>query len=153
MEPIVGCGHLRINKLDKILSFVTPDLALVDSRSVCGIEHLHQAASLSLTAHDNGYNLSNDKSTEVLLYLTAQRQISKALKFAGITKDTRSIGWVSYGNISSDFWNIVDKDSSVISVSNFDFSKFAKDVNNNFDSNLKQKILMTRTATLPTQAR
>jgi len=153
VEPIVGCGHLRINKLDKILSFVTPDLALVDSRSVCGIEHLHQAASLSLTAHDNGYNLSNDKSTEVLLYLTAQRQISKALKFAGITKDTRSIGWVSYGNISSDFWNIVDKDSSVISVSNFDFSKFAKDVNNNFDSNLKQKILMTRTATLPTQAR
>jgi len=153
VEPIVGCGHLKINDLDEILSFVTPDLALVDSRSVCGIEHLHQAASLSLTAHDNGYNLSNDKSTEVLLYLTAQRQISKALKFAGITKDTRSIGWVSYGNISSDFWNIVDKDSSVISVSNFDFSKFAKDVNNNFDSNLKQKILMTRTATLPTQAR
>ena len=153
MEPIVGCGHLRINKLDKILSFVTPDLALVDSRCVCGIEHLHQAAILSLAAHTNGYNLSNDKSTEVLLYLTAQRQISKALKFAGITKDTRSIGWVSYGNISSDFWNIVDKDSSVISVSNFDFSKFAKDVNNNFDSNLKQKILMTRTATLPTQAR
>jgi len=153
VEPIVGCGHLRINKLDKILSFVTPDLALVDSRCVCGIEHLHQAAILSLAAHTNGYNLSNDKSTEVLLYLTAQRQISKALKFAGITKDTRSIGWVSYGNISSDFWNIVDKDSSVISVSNFDFSKFAKDVNNNFDSNLKQKILMTRTATLPTQAR
>ncbi len=153
MEPIVGCGHLKINKLDKILSFVTPDLALVDSRSVCGIEHLHQAARLSLAAHNNSYNLSNDKSTEVLLYLTAQRQISKALKFAGINGSTKSIGWVSYDNLSSDFLDIVDKDDSVISVSNFDFSKFAKDVNNNFDSNLKQKILMTRTATLPTQAR
>ena len=114
---------------------------------------LHQAANLSLSAHTNGYNLSNDKSTEVLLYLTAQRQISKALEFAGITEDTKSIGWVSYGNISSDFLGIIDKDNSVISVSNFDFSKFAKDVNNKFDNNLKQKIVMTRTATLPTQTR
>lgn len=153
MEPIVGCGHLKINNLDEILSFVTSDLALVDSRSVCGIEHLHQAANLSLSAHTNGYNLSNDKSTEVLLYLTAQRQISKALEFAGITEYTKSIGWVSYGNISSDFLGIIDKDNSVISVSNFDFSKFAKDVNNKFDNNLKQKIVMTRTATLPTQTR
>ena len=153
MEPIVGCGHLKTNNLDEILSFVTSDLALVDSRSVCGIEHLHQAAFLSLSAHTNGYNLSNDKSTEVLLYLTAQRQISKALKFAGITEYTKSIGWVSYGNISSDFLGIIDKDNSVISVSNFDFSKFAKDVNNKFDNNLKQKIVMTRTATLPTQTR
>ncbi len=153
MEPIVGCGHLKINNLDEILSFVTSDLALVDSRSVCGIEHLHQAAKLSLSAHTNGYNLSNDKSTEVLLYLTAQRQISKALEFAGITEYTKSIGWVSYGNISSDFLGIIDKDNSVISVSNFDFSKFAKDVNNKFDNNLKQKIVMTRTATLPTQTR
>ena len=153
MEPIVGCGHLKINKLDKILSFVTPDLALVDSRSVCGIEHLHQAARLSLAAHNNSYNLSNDKSTEVLLYLTAQRQISKALKFAGINGSTKSIGWVSYDNLSSDFLDIVDKDDSVISVSNFDFSIFAKDIASKFDNNLKQKIVMTRTATLPTQTR
>ena len=153
MEPIVGCGHLKINKLDKILSFVTPDLALVDSRSVCGIEHLHQAAHLSLAAHNNSYNLSNDKSTEVLLYLTAQRQISKALKFAGINGSTKSIGWVSYDNLSSDFLDIVDKDDSVISVSNFDFSIFAKDIASKFDNNLKQKIVMTRTATLPTQTR
>ena len=153
MEPIVGCGHLKINKLDKILSFVTPDLALVDSRSICGIEHLHQAARLSLAAHNNSYNLSNDKSTEVLLYLTAQRQISKALKFAGINESTKSIGWVSYDNLSSDFLDIVDKDDSVISVSNFDFSIFAKDIASKFDNNLKQKIVMTRTATLPTQTR
>ena len=153
MEPLVGCGHLKINKLDKILSFVTPDLALVDSRSVCGIEHLHQSARLSLAAHNNSYNLSNDKSTEVLLYLTAQRQISKALKFAGINGSTKSIGWVSYDNLSSDFLDIVDKDDSVISVSNFDFSIFAKDIASKFDNNLKQKIVMTRTATLPTQTR
>ena len=153
MEPIVGCGHLKTNNLEEILSFVTPDLALVNSRSVCGIEHLLQAANLSLIAHENSYNLSNDKSTEVLLYLTAQRQISKALKFAGINEDSKSIGWVSFGNISSDFLDIVEKDDTVLSVSNFDFTKFANDINVSLDEKLKQKIIMTRTATLPVQPR
>ena len=153
MEPIVGCGHLKTNNLEEILSFVTPDLALVNSRSVCGIEHLLQAANLSLIAHENSYNLSNDKSTEVLLYLTAQRQISKALKFAGINEDSKSIGWVSFGNISSDFLDIVEKDDTVISVSTFDFTKLANDINVSLDEKLKQKIIMTRTATLPVQPR
>ena len=153
MEPIVGCGHLRINKLEEILSFVTPTLALVDSRSVCGIEHLHQAATLSLTAHNNGYNLSNDKSTEVLLYLTAQRQIAKALKLAGISDNTKSIGWVSFDTVSADFLKVVDKDDSVISLSKFDYSKFGNDIDVHLEDQLKQKIIMTRTATLPVQPR
>ena len=80
MKLTVGCGNLRTNDLDKILSFVTSNLTIVDSKSVCGIEHLYQAATLSLSSHDNGFNLSKDKSTEVLLYLTSLRQISKALK-------------------------------------------------------------------------
>jgi len=153
VEPIVGCGHLKTNNLEEILSFVTPDLALVNSKSVCGIEHLLQAANLSLIAHENSYNLSNDKSTEVLLYLTAQRQISKALKFAGINEESKSIGWVSFGNISSDFLDIVEKDDTVISVTNFDFTKLANDINVSLDEKLKQKIIMTRTATLPVQPR
>ena len=67
MKIEVGSGYLKTNDLDQILSFVNPNLALVDSRSVCGIEHLRQAATLSLSSHDNIFNLSKDKSTEVLL--------------------------------------------------------------------------------------
>ena len=74
METVVGCGRLVTNDFDQILSFVNPSLALIDSRSVCGIEHLKQAAILSLSSHSGGFNLSKDKSTEVLLYLTFQRQ-------------------------------------------------------------------------------
>ena len=153
MEPIVGCGHLRINNLDKLLTFVNPDLALVDARSVCGIEHLHQAARLSLAAHNNGYNLSKDRSTEVLLYLTSQRQISKALKLAGVSNDTKMIGWVSFDEAPSNLLEIIKEDSSVLSVSNYDFSKVASDINTNLDEKLKQKIIMSRTATLPVQPR
>ena len=89
MKLTIGCGNLKTNDLDKILSFVTSNLTIVDSKSVCGIEHLYQAATLSLSSHDNGFNLSKDKSTEVLLYLSSSRQISKALKLVGINKNTK----------------------------------------------------------------
>tara|TARA_B100001142_G_C13833397_1_gene461357 strand:+ start:94 stop:555 length:462 start_codon:yes stop_codon:yes gene_type:complete len=145
----VGSGYLKTNDLDQILSFVNPNLALVDSRSVCGIEHLRQAATLSLSSHDNIFNLSKDKSTEVLLYLTFQRQILKALKLGGVNKNTKGVGWVSFGEVSSDLSQIITEDDSVISIDNYDFSNLAKDVDINLDNELKQKIIMTRTAALP----
>ncbi len=153
METIVGGGYLKTNNLDEILLVVNPNFALVDSKSVCGIEHLSQAGRLSLVSHSNGFNLSKDKSTEVLLYLTAQRQISKALKLAGVTSKTKSVGWVSFGAVPSKLLSMVKTDVSVLSSNNFDYSNFAKDIDKNFDNDLKQKIIMTRTASLPTQTR
>ena len=153
MKLTLGCGHLVTTNLDKILSFVTPNLALVDSKSVCGIEHLYQAATLSLSSHDNGFNLSKDKSTEVLLYLTSLRQISKSLKLAGINKNTKAAGWVYFGDSPPDLSEIIMKDDSVISIKNYDFSNLAKDIDNSLDDHIKQKIIMTRTAILPVQPR
>ena len=153
MKLVVGCGRLMTNDLDKILSFVTSNLTLVDSRSVCGIEHLNQAATLSLSSHNNGFNLSKDKSTEVLLYLTSLRQISKALKLAGINKDTKAVGWVYFGESSPDLSEIIVEDDSVISIKSYDFSNLAKDIDVTLEDQIKQKIIMTRTAILPVQPR
>ena len=123
MKLTFGCGHLRTNSLDEILSRVNSNLAITDSRSVCGIEHLHQAATLSLSSHDSGFNLSKDKSTEVLLYLTSQRQISKALKLAGVNKDTKAVGWVYFGDSYPALSEIIAEDDSVISIENYDFQR------------------------------
>ena len=153
MNLTVGSGYLKSNDLDHILSFVTSNLALVDSKSICGIEHLHQAAALSLSSHNNGFNLSKDKSTEVLLYLTSLRQISKALKLAGVNEDTKSIGWVFFGESYPDLSEIITEDNSVISIQNYNFPKLAKDIDINIADIIKQKIIMTRTATLPVQPR
>ena len=151
MKLETGCGHLRIQEIDKLLSFISPDFAVIDSNAVCGKLHLIQAANLSLSAHGGNYNLSKDKSTEVLLYLTGQRQISKALKLAGISTSTKSIAWVSFSNLPSHFMDVVKLDEEVISPSAFDFSRF--NIDENFDITLKQKIVMTRTAILPVQPR
>jgi len=153
VELAVGCGRLVTNDLDQILSFVNSNLALADSRSICGIEHLRQAAKLSLSSHDNGFNLSKDKSTEVLLYLTSLRQISKALKLAGVNERTKSVGWVYFGDSPPDLSDIVEEDDSAITIQNYNFSTLAKDIDINLSDEMKQKIVMTRTAILPVQPR
>ena len=59
------------------------------------------------------------------------------------------MGWVSFGDVSPDLSQIITVNDSVISIDNYDFSKLAKDVDINLDNELKQKIIMTRTAVLP----
>jgi len=151
MRPETGCGRLQISEIRDILSFISPDFAIVDSNSVCGALHLNQAAELSLLAHEGGYNLSKDKSTEVLLYLTGQRQISKALKLAGINQSTESVAWVSFSKFPKDFLRIVEIDKEVISPSKFSFSRF--DVDQDLSLEIKQKIIITKTAILSVQSR
>ena len=81
------------------------------------------------------------------------RQISKALKLAGINKDTKAVGWVYFGDSPPDLSEIITEDDSVISIKNYDFSNLAKDIDISLDDHIKQKIIMTRTAILPVQPR
>jgi len=147
----IGCGRLQNADIDKLLSFTNSDFVIIDSKAVCGEAHLVQVAKLALLAHEGKYNLSKDKSTEVLLYLTAQRQISKALKLVGINKMTTTIAWISFSKVSKRFLELVTLDETVISHEKFDYSRFG--INPKFSLQDKQKIVMARAAVLPVQSR
>ena len=149
MELTVGCGRLKTKKIEDLKSLIGPNFALINPKVVCGKLHLQQAAYLSASAHQGNYNLANDKSTEVLLYLTAQRQISKAIKIGGIDNTIESLAWVSFGETPKKLFELVKKDESVIDISNFDSSGF----NSEIDIDKIQKIVMTKTATLSVQSR
>lgn len=149
MELIVGCGRLKTKKIEDLKSLIGPNFALINPKVVCGKLHLQQAAYLSASAHQGNYNLANDKSTEVLLYLTAQRQIAKAIKIGGIDNTIESLAWVSFGETPKKLFELVKKDESVIDISNFDSSGF----NSEIGIDKIQKIVMTKTATLSVQSR
>ena len=149
MELIVGCGRLKTNKIEEIKLLIGPNFALINPKVVCGKIHLQQAAYLAANAHQGNFNLANDKSTEVLLYLTAQRQISKAIKIGGINDGIDCVAWVSFGETPTTLSKLVESDESVIDISNFDSSNFNSEI-----SLVKlQKVVMTKTATLSVQSR
>ena len=153
--PKVGSGHLKIGIIEELKTLISHNFALVNPKMVCGRAHLKQVAYLADKAHRDQYNLANDRSTEVLLYLPAQRQISKAIEIAGIAEKQKAIAWVSFNQLPEKLSTLVSLDESIISHENFDYSSLNLDdqVYSELTNKDKQKIVMTRTATLPVQPR
>ena len=146
---------MKIGNIEELKSLISPNFALVNPKLVCGRAHLKQVAYLADKAHRDQYNLANDRSTEVLLYLTAQRQISKAIEIAGIAEKQKAIAWVSFNQLPEKLSTLVSLDESIISHENFDYSRLNLDgqVYSELTNKDKQKIVMTRTAILPVQPR
>ena len=152
MELQVGSGHLKNGRIEELMKLIGPDFALVNPKVVCGRIHLSQAAKLADKSHLGKYNFSKDRSTELLLYLTAQRQISKAIELAGVSSDSKEIAWVSFSEVPKELSVLIEADDSLISKANFDYSLHGiNDSDLNLDT--KQKIIMTRTSSLPVQSR
>jgi KEOPS complex subunit Cgi121 len=84
---------VRENQTDLILQFFNADL-------VCTWEHLYFAALNALVAFRNGTNISKSPDMEMLLYTSAQRQISKAVALIGIKNDSANIALVGIGSSS-----------------------------------------------------
>ena len=155
VELEVGCGRLKGENNEALMSLLGPDFALINPKMVCGSLHLSQAASLADKAHEGKYNFTKDRSTELLLYLTAQRQISRAIEVAGIKPSSEAVAWVSFSQVPDKLADLIEPDDSVISHLDFDYSSLGLDKTllDKLSFDEKQKIVMTRTAALPVQSR
>lgn len=148
----VGSGHLKGDNIEDLMKLIGPNFALINPKSVCGQVHLSQAATLADKAHLGKYNFSKDRSTELLLYLTAQRQISKAIEIAGLSSSSKEVAWASFSEVPKELSLLIESDDSLVSKVNFDYSSHGIN-DDNLALDRKQKIIMTRTASLPVQSR
>lgn len=67
---------------------------IFDANAIGGIEHLYFAAVNALKAFDQGLNISKRFSLEFLLYVSGQRQISKAIEMVGVKSETKEVALV-----------------------------------------------------------
>ncbi len=72
-------------------------LQLFDPKSVFSIEHLMLAYENATIAFKNHTNRSRSKSTEMLLFASAQRQISEAIRLSGAKEGSRFILFTDSG--------------------------------------------------------
>ncbi|MBQ6218467.1 MAG: hypothetical protein IJJ47_01930 [Methanosphaera sp.] len=61
-------------------------IQLLDSDYICGKKHLRQGISQAFKAFNEKQNFAKDKGLEICVRLSAQKQISQALKILGIKK-------------------------------------------------------------------
>lgn len=92
---ILGFSNVKIenpnNLLEKFRTENKTPIQFFDARFVAGKQHLYFAAINSLNAFEKRTNISNNLAVETLLYASGQRQIKKAVKMLGITKDTTEV--------------------------------------------------------------
>jgi tRNA threonylcarbamoyladenosine modification (KEOPS) complex Cgi121 subunit len=77
-----------------------------DSELVATWQHLYFAVLNALLAFRNKRNISKSVAMETMLYVSAQRQIRKALKFMGVKRDSANVAVVIIGE-NPDSVNVV----------------------------------------------
>ncbi len=78
------------------------EVCLADARFIFGRDHLESAALHAERAKDTGTMASRSISMETLLYVSGKRQVAEAIRFAGLRKDSASIGLVVFGSAAPD---------------------------------------------------
>lgn len=63
-------------------------IQLLDTSHVCGIDHVMHGISEAIEAFSVNQNFAKDKGLEVCVRMSAQKQISEALKILGIKKNS-----------------------------------------------------------------
>ena len=59
-------------------------IQLLDTNYICGSKHLKQAIAMAFKAFNEKQNFAKDKGLELCVRLSAQKQITKAIKLLGI---------------------------------------------------------------------
>ncbi len=72
------------------------EVLLADARTVFGRDHLETAVRHALRAEAAGTMISRSISMETLRYLSAQRQVSDAIRVAGIRRGSRELAIVVF---------------------------------------------------------
>ncbi len=92
----VTCGNVN-DLFDEIERLSDGYLCqILDANAIAGVEHLYFAAVNASKAFNQGLNISKNFSIEFLLYVSGQRQISKAIGIVGVKHDTREIALVIF---------------------------------------------------------
>ncbi len=109
-------------------------LLIIDSGSVAGFQHLKACIHYSLQAFKQKNNLAKTLNTEILLYLSGYRQISKAIEKVGLNIESKEVITL---HIKS---NHVEVNHSPSKKGFFDFEEFLKVRNivvSNFQLNIE----------------
>ncbi len=105
MALIVGIRH-RIDDVDEFLTTLASiskkykiEVQALDAAMVFGMEHAAVAVDKAERAFSDGRNISNNITTETLLYAGCERQISTAIEKMGVKASTDKFVLVLFGAI------------------------------------------------------
>ena len=119
---IAGFGNVNIRDIDEFFVLVKQKtenacVQFFDAMLIAGWQHLYFAVLNAVNAFKSKLNISNNLGIEVLLYASAQRQITEAVKRIGITTSTRNVATVIVANTRDEASSLLSTVSSLLTGS------------------------------------
>jgi tRNA threonylcarbamoyladenosine modification (KEOPS) complex Cgi121 subunit len=102
MDPSLTLKELRTAILGSEIQFF-------DGARIAGKEHLEIAAINASHAFKTGISISRSLAMETLLYASAQRQIDAAIAKVGVTRDSKTVGFVAFSETENDARILADR--------------------------------------------
>lgn len=96
-----GCVN-DVSALLRKLSLVDGEVIMLKAHRIMGPEHVHSAVYHAMRAFKRGKNFARTMGVETLLYLSGERQISKALNYMGLESGDEEIAIITFGNQGDD---------------------------------------------------
>jgi len=100
-DAFIFAGKSRVSDVDSALRKVSEvekksgaTIHIVDADAVCGPAHLASALLHARRSHANHRPRARDLKVELMMYLSGQRQIERAIQIAGLSPRTRALGFV-----------------------------------------------------------
>jgi tRNA threonylcarbamoyladenosine modification (KEOPS) complex Cgi121 subunit len=109
MDPSVTLKELRT-------AIPGYEIQFLDGGHVAGKEHLEIATINASHAFKSRINISRSLAMETLLYASAQRQIDAAIAKVGVTRDSKTVGFVAFSDTEGDAQVLKDKIAQIVKV-------------------------------------
>lgn len=112
IAELFNSSHMGTDALVKLASEKDEGIYAIqflDSSLIVSIGHLLSAAQNAVNAWKGDYMLTRGLDAEILVYASAQRQISRAIENLGIRDGLQSIALVVVGSSKKDVRNVITK--------------------------------------------
>jgi KEOPS complex subunit Cgi121 len=111
---------LHVDSLLESLRKVTTDIdvQVVDLDRIAGRKHLYFAILNAMHAFERGTNISRTLAIEFILYASAQKQISEAIKMMGVGQNTRNIAIIAISEDEESIRRFAEKLPSLTNAEN-----------------------------------
>jgi KEOPS complex subunit Cgi121 len=112
IAELFSSSHMGTDALVKLASEKDEGISAIqflDSSLIVSIGHLLSAAQNAVNAWKGDYMLTRGLDAEILVYASAQRQISRAIENLGIRDGLQSIALVVVGGSKKDVRNVITK--------------------------------------------
>ena len=92
-EGFMGSERIAFKQLIKEIKDIAPQstIQIMNGERIIGYDHVLFAVLNALSAKRNQRNICDDLSLEILVYASAQRQITNAVEILGVKEDTQQL--------------------------------------------------------------